>query len=117
MKCDLSFLFITSRDTGTGMLINRALTSKEIMVSSELMFFPLRLAANLWLSLIKEMFLPVYLCKILVRNLESLYVDVPQADIIGLRGTSGLCFGNSIECSRETVVPRRHSFEYESLNS
>ena len=60
--------------TGTGMLVNSALTSKEAMVSSELMFFPLRLSANPLLSLTEEKFLPVYFCKILVKNFESLYL-------------------------------------------
>ena len=36
----VSFLLITSRSTGTGMLEISALTSKETMVSSELMVFP-----------------------------------------------------------------------------
>ena len=84
-----SFLFITSRAIGTGMLVNRALTSKKL-VSSGLMLFPLRLSGNPLLSLTKEKFLPIYFFKILVRNFESLLVDVPQADIIGPRGTSGL---------------------------
>ena len=52
--CVINFLFITSSATSTGMLVNSALTSKEIMVSSEMMLFPLRLLANPLLSLTKE---------------------------------------------------------------
>ena len=70
--CVVIFLFITLRATGTGMLVNSALTSKEIMVSSELMVFPLRLSASPLLSLTKETFLSVYFCKTFVRNFESL---------------------------------------------
>ena len=62
------------------------LTSEETSVSSGLILFPLRLSAKPLLSLIKVKFFPVYLCKILVSNFESLYVDVPQADILVLRG-------------------------------
>ena len=40
--------------TGTGMLVNSAFASKETMVSSRLMFSPLRLSANPLLSLTKE---------------------------------------------------------------
>ena len=47
------------------MLVNSELTSKETMVSSGLMIFPLRPSASSLLSLTKEKFLPVYLCKIL----------------------------------------------------
>ena len=72
------------------MLVNSAQTSKERIVSSELMAFLLRLSANPLLSLTKGTFLPVYFCKILVRSFESLKVDVPQADIVGLSGTSCL---------------------------
>ena len=68
----VSFLFIPSRATVTGVLVNSALTSKETMVSSGLMVFPLRLSASPLLPLTKEKFLPVYFCKILVRNFESL---------------------------------------------
>ena len=85
----VSFLFITSRATGTGMLVNSPLISKETSVSSGLMLFPFRLSANPLLSLAKEQFLPVYLYKILVRNFESLYLDVQKADVMSLRGTSG----------------------------
>ena len=42
------------------------------MVSSGLMFFPLKLSASPLLSLTKEKFLLVYFCKILVMNFESL---------------------------------------------
>ena len=56
--CVVIFLFITSRATGTGMLVNSALMSVEIMVSSKLMVFPLRLSASPLLSLATE-FLPV----------------------------------------------------------
>ena len=70
--CVVIFLFITSRATSTGMLVSSALTSKETVVSSELMVFPLRLSVSPLLSLTKEKFLPVYFCKILVRNCESL---------------------------------------------
>ena len=60
----VDFLLMTSRATGTGML-NKALTSKGTNVSSVLMLLPLRLSANPLLSLTKEKFLPVYLCKFL----------------------------------------------------
>ena len=72
VMCAVNFLFITSSATGTGKLVNSGLTSKETMVSSEMMLLPLRLLANPLLSLTKEKFLPVYLCKIPVRNFESL---------------------------------------------
>ena len=39
MMCAVSFLFITSSATGTRLLVNSALTSKETMVSSEMMHF------------------------------------------------------------------------------
>ena len=63
--CDMAvnFLFIASSATGTGMLVNSALISKEIMVSSEVMLFPLRPLANPLLSVTMEKFLSVYLCK------------------------------------------------------
>ena len=86
----VNFLFITSRATGTGIVVHSGLTSKETSVSSELIPFPLRLSANPLLSLTKDIFLPVYLCKRFVRNFDSLWLDVPQADIMGLKGTSGL---------------------------
>ena len=72
--CDavVTFLFITSSATGTGMLVNSALTSKETMVSSETILFPLRLLANPLLPLTMEKILPVYLCKIPVMNFEGL---------------------------------------------
>ena len=70
--CVVSFLFITSRDTGTGMLLNSALTSKETVVSSGLIIFPWRHSASPSLPLTKEKFLPVYFCKILVSNFDSL---------------------------------------------
>ena len=50
---------MTSRTTGTGMLVNKALRSKETNVSSVLMLFTLRLSASPLLSLTKEKFLPV----------------------------------------------------------
>ena len=53
----VTFLFITLRATGTGMLVNSALTSKEIMVSLELMAFPSRFSASPLLSLTKKKFL------------------------------------------------------------
>ena len=81
---------MASTATGTGMLVNKALTSKEAKVSSELILFPLRPSAHPLLSFIKEKFLPVYLCKIFVRNFDNLYVNVPQEDIIGVKGTSVL---------------------------
>ena len=68
----VSFLLITSMATGTRMLVNSAITSKETCVSSGLMLFPLKLSANPLLSLTKERFLSMYLCKILVRNVLSL---------------------------------------------
>ena len=61
-SCDIwavNFLFITSSATGTGILVNSALTSKETSVSSDLMIFPLRLFANPLLSLTKLSF---FLC-------------------------------------------------------
>ena len=60
--CSVNLLLMTSRATGTGMLVNKTLTSKETNVSSVLMFFPLRLSASPLLSFTKEKFLPVYLC-------------------------------------------------------
>ena len=85
-SCDMwsvNFLLMTSRATGTGILVNNALPSKEtIKFHQSLYFFPLRLSANPLLSFTKEKFLPVYLCKIFVRNFDNLYVEVPQADII-----------------------------------
>ena len=84
----VNILLMTSRATGTGMLVKKALKSKETKLSSELIFFPLRLSPNPLLSFTKEKLLPVYLCKIFARNFDKLY-------IIGLTGTSGLwIFGN-----------------------
>ena len=67
--CVVSFLFITSRATSTGMVVNTTLTSKKTMVSSGVMVFPLKLSASPLLSLTKK-FLPVYFCKIPVRRFE-----------------------------------------------
>ena len=69
--CSVNFLLMTSRATGTGMLVNKALTSKESNVSSVLMPFPLRMSASPLLSLTKEKFLPVYLCYILTQTNSS----------------------------------------------
>ena len=58
-SCDMwavNFLFITSSATGTGILVNNAITSKETSVSADLMIIPLRLSANPLLSLTKETF-------------------------------------------------------------
>ena len=68
----VNFLLMTFRATGTGILVNKALTSKETKASSVLILFPLRLSANPFLSFTKEKYLPVYLCKIFVINFDSL---------------------------------------------
>ena len=70
--CSVNFLLMTSRATGTAMLVNKVFTSKESNVSSLLMPFPLKLSASPLLSLTKEKFLPVYLCNIFVRNFDNL---------------------------------------------
>ena len=62
---------MTSRATGTGMLVKKVFTPKETTVSSELILFPLRLSANPLLSFTKEKFLPVYLHKMFIRNLDN----------------------------------------------
>ena len=52
-SCDMwsvNFLLMTSGVTGTGMLVNKALASKETKVLSELILFPLRLPTKPLLS-------------------------------------------------------------------
>ena len=76
---------------GTGMLVKRAETSKETSSSSSLMLTDLRSSLKLLLSLTKDGVIPVYLWRILVRNLASWYVAVPQAETMGHIGQLALC--------------------------
>ena len=69
--CSVNSLLMTSKAVGTGMLVNRAETSKETNSSSPLMFTDLRWSLKLLLSLTKDGVIPVYLWRILVRNLAS----------------------------------------------
>ena len=53
------------------MLVNRAETSKETSSSSPLMFTNLRWSLKLLLSLTKDGVIPIYLWRILVKNLAN----------------------------------------------
>ena len=54
--CVVTSLFISSRATGTGILVNSALTSKKTVVSSGLMVFPLRFSSKSFAFFKKEVF-------------------------------------------------------------
>ena len=81
--CSQNRRLITSKAVGTGMLVKRAETSKETNSSFSLMFTDLRWSLKLLLSLTKDGVIPMYLWGILVRNLASWYVAVPQAETMG----------------------------------
>ena len=83
-------LLMMSKAVGTGMLVNKAQTSKETSSSSPLIFTILRWSLKLLLSLTKDGVIPVYLWRILVKNLASWYVDVPQAETMGRMGQLAL---------------------------
>ena len=69
--CSVNSLLMTSKAVGTGMLVYRAEMSKKTNSSSPLMFTDLRWSLKLLLSLTKDGVIPVYLWRILVRNLAS----------------------------------------------
>ena len=56
--CSLKILLITSRATGTGMLVNRALTLKDTRVSCDAVFSTLKASAKPLLSLTNEKLFP-----------------------------------------------------------
>ena len=58
--CSVNFLLITSRAAGTGMLMIRALTSKDARVSSDATFISIRDSAKASLSLTNEKLLLQY---------------------------------------------------------
>ena len=62
---------MTSKAVGTGMLVNKAETSKETNSSSPLIFTDLRWSLKLLLSLTNDGVIPVYLWRILVKNLAN----------------------------------------------
>ena len=55
------------------------------------MWTNLRCSLKLLLSLTKDGVIPVYLWRILVRNLANWYVAVPQAEIMVHMGQLALC--------------------------
>ena len=65
--CSVNSLLMMSKAVGTGMLVNRADTSKETSSSSPLILTDLRWSLKLLLSLTKDGVIPVYLWRILVR--------------------------------------------------
>ena len=69
--CSQNRWLITSKAVGTGMLVKRAETSKETSSSSSLMWTNLRCSLKLLLSLTKDRVIPMYLWRILVRNLAN----------------------------------------------
>ena len=69
--CSVNSLLMTSKAVGTGMLVKSAETSKETNSSSPLIFTDLRCSLKLLLSFTKDGVIPVYLCRILVKNLAS----------------------------------------------
>ena len=69
--CSVNSLLMTSKAVGTGMLVNKAETSKETSSSSPLIFTVLRWSLKLLLSLTNDGVIPVYLWRILVKNLAS----------------------------------------------
>ena len=69
--CSVNSLLMTSKAVGTGMLVNKAETSKETSSSSPLIFTVLRWSLKLLLSLTNNVVIPVYLWRILVRNLAN----------------------------------------------
>ena len=69
--CSINFPLITSMDTGTGMLVKRKLTSKNIRVPSGAIFCSLRGSAKPLLLLINEKLFPHYSWRIWVSNLAS----------------------------------------------
>ena len=89
--CSVNSLLMTSKAVGTGMLVNKAETSKETSSSSPLIFTVLRWSLKLLLSLTNNVVIPVYLWRILVRNLASWYVAIPQAETMGHMGQLALC--------------------------
>ena len=64
--CSMKSLLMMSKAVGTGMLVNRAETSKKTSSSSPLMFTDLKWSLKLLLSLTKDGVIPVYLWRILV---------------------------------------------------
>ena len=81
--CSVNSLLMTSKAVGTGMLVNSAETSKETNSSSPLILTVLRWSLKLLLSLTNDGVIPVYLWRILVKNLANWYVAVPQAETMG----------------------------------
>ena len=73
------------------MLVNSAETSKETNSSSPLISTVLRWSLKLLLSLTNDGVIPVYLWRILVKNLANWYVAVPQAETMGCMGQLVLC--------------------------
>ena len=69
--CSMNSLLMMSKAVGTGMLVNRAEMLKETNSSSPLMFTNLRWSLKLLLSLTKDGVIPVYLWRILVKNLAN----------------------------------------------
>ena len=67
----LNSLLMMSKAVGTGMLVNKAETSKETNSSSPLIFTDLRWSLKLLLSLTNDGVIPVYLWRILVKNLAN----------------------------------------------
>ena len=62
---------MTSRATGTGLLVKRVLPSKDTEDLSGATFCSLRYSANAWMSLTNEKLLLQYSLKILVRYLAN----------------------------------------------
>ena len=62
--CSVNSLLMMSKAVGTGMLVNRAETSKETNSSSPLIFTVLRWSLKLLLSLTNDGVIPVYLWRI-----------------------------------------------------
>ena len=85
--CFVKRWLMTSKAVGAGILVKRADTSKETSSSSFLKYTDLRCWLNPLLSLTNIEVIPVYIWRILVRNLANWYVAVLHADTMGHIGS------------------------------